>query len=90
MLPVFVIFDVCVDLDACDCTDAVRLFALEADWEKNLLPHMDGFSVRQSTITNCALPPIVMNLMNSIAVAIMPLKQKCGASSWSIVDGLKL
>ena len=43
-LPVFGIFNVHTDLDACDCTqvgctDALKEFALEGDWEKNPLPH---------------------------------------------------
>ena len=94
-LPVFGIFNMCIDVDACDYTWGLYRHCETVCtgswlWEKNLLPHMDGFSVRQSTITNWAIPPVVMNLMKSIVVAVMSLKQKCGASPWSIVDGLKL
>ena len=60
-LPVFGIFNMhtlCMRLHTGGCTDTVRESALEADWEKNPLPHrgLESVSIMRLAFQSDALP----------------------------------
>ena len=88
-LPVFGIFNVHADVDACDCTQGLyrhRESALEADRQKNPLPQrvLEPASVlclafkSDALLTELYLPPHFMNIKLTSVKYFVPLKGKWG------------
>ena len=88
-LPVFGIFNVHTDVDACNCTRGLyrhRESALEVDWQKNPLPQqvLEPASVlclafKSDTLpTELYLPPHFMNIKLTSVKYFVPLKGKRG------------
>ena len=88
-LPVFGIFNVRADVDACDCTQGLyghRESALEVDWQKNHLPQrvLEPASVLCLAFKSDALPTELsppshfMNIKLASVKYFVPLKGKRG------------